>query len=86
MKAVTIFDLERRMSDAKASAKLVAGLLQEVFVDRRFWPDKDKVHCERCLRGAHAPDVQIVNVGDTGKIAKKGFDLLLVDSGRDGIQ
>jgi len=62
---VSVLDLDGDVSDLEVLAELVADLVQEPVVGRRMW--HDQVDGKRGLRGAHAPNVQVVNGPHTGK-------------------
>ena len=67
--ALPEFDLDRGMLNAEALVKLCLNVNEEVTTRMSRW--HDEMTGQRCFRGAHWPDMEIVHLGDAGQLLKE---------------
>jgi len=81
---VANFDLKGGVVDAEVVVDVVGEVEEEVVAGVSV--RHDEVGGEGGFGGAHCPDVEVVNLGDTGAFCQEGTDGEGFDSFGDGIQ
>src|SRR5271165_4014051 len=78
------FDLQGRVPDLEAQFELATRFVQHPIVETGA--GTDQVRGERSLRGAHRPDVQVVDLAYARQAAQVGLNGFVIDLAWDGIK